>query len=229
MPIPGMSKGIEIKCRRCGKAAKAEDFTVDYVYKMAVCPSCVKERKAKEVKSPVAEKNDAFGKQIDAATPKKEVVQKPAGWDEDDEKLEKMARQKEKALNASATQQSSANTYSQPQSTMSKTASLFGFASKSSSSTGPVQKPQPAVTSQPKMQSPVQSAPQMQSSQTRPVSVMPREEPKTASPQSSDPAKIRHKCRKCGFEFWFNTERKMPKACPYCNTGVDAMIFGKMN
>lgn len=222
MPIPGVNKGIEIKCRRCGKAARAEDFTVDYVYKMAVCPSCVKERKAKDVKSPVAEKNDAFGKP--AESPKKEVAPKPAGWDEDDERLEKMARQKAKADNVASPQ-----TYqqAQPQSTMAKTASLFGFASKSSANTGPTQKPQPTV--QPKMQSPTQSAPQMQTSQSKPVNVMPKDVPRKAEAQNADPSKIRHKCRKCNFEFWYNTERKMPKACPYCNTGVDSIIFGKMN
>ena len=222
MPMLGSEKGVDIKCRRCGKMAKASDFTVDYVYKMAVCPACVKERRAKEVKSPVAEKNEAFGKPVESAAPKKEM---PPGWDADDEKLEKMARQKEKAMQA---QTQSAP--SQP-SMVSKTASLFGFASKSASSASNATiqpKPQNIAPQQPIKQAPI-NAPQMQTSTPKPVSVMPKEETVKAAPVSSDPSKIRHKCRKCGFEFWYNTERKMPKGCPYCNTGVDAIIFGKMN
>ena len=204
--------GVEIKCRRCGKMAKADDFTVDYVYKMAVCPSCVKERKAKETKSTVAEKNEAFGKPIEP--PKKQM---PPGWDADDEKLEKLARQKDKALNIQVE-----NASPKP------TTSLFGFASKSSAS-APKPVSQPVQT--PKMQAPIQNPSPIQTSTQKPVSVMPKEEPRKpeSSHQSADPSKIKHKCRKCGFEFWYNTERKMPRGCPYCNTAVDAIIFGKMN
>lgn len=208
MPIAGMSKGIEIKCRRCGKMARAEEFTVDYVYKMAVCPSCVKERRAKEVKSPVAEKNEAFGKPVEQAAPKKEM---PPGWDADDERLEKMARQKEK---------------SQAASEVPKSTSLFGFGSRSSSST--IQpKPQSIAPQQPvKTQAPhVQNSPSVQTQSIKHVNVVSKDEPT----MPKDSSKIRHKCRKCGFEFWYNTERKMPKGCPYCNTAIDAIMFGKMN
>ncbi|MFH0876097.1 MAG: hypothetical protein V1859_09240 [archaeon] len=41
-------RGIEVKCRKCGRSASADSFVLDHVFKVMVCPSCVKDRKIKE-------------------------------------------------------------------------------------------------------------------------------------------------------------------------------------
>lgn len=35
---------VKVKCRKCNKLAKSDELVLDPVYKMMVCPSCVKER-----------------------------------------------------------------------------------------------------------------------------------------------------------------------------------------
>jgi hypothetical protein len=42
------SKGIDVKCRKCGRIANSEKFVLDHTYKMMVCPTCVKERRYSE-------------------------------------------------------------------------------------------------------------------------------------------------------------------------------------
>ncbi len=93
-----------VKCRRCGRDAPASEFTVDYVYKMAVCGNCVRERKASSssVSHPV--KNSPLSKSIMSEPAQKTTLpssvsqtakqSKPADWDEDDELLEKTAGKK---------------------------------------------------------------------------------------------------------------------------------------
>ena len=39
---------IQIQCRKCGRKALSSLFKVDYVYKMAVCPECIRERQKSE-------------------------------------------------------------------------------------------------------------------------------------------------------------------------------------
>jgi predicted Zn-ribbon and HTH transcriptional regulator len=41
-------KGVDVKCRKCGRVATSDTFVLDHVFKMMVCPACVKERKYKE-------------------------------------------------------------------------------------------------------------------------------------------------------------------------------------
>ena len=77
---------LKVKCKRCGGLAKPEEFVLDYEYKMMVCPSCVKERRKKK------EVHDEL--QAQKQKVQKEQVQKPAGWDGEDEYIERMHRTK---------------------------------------------------------------------------------------------------------------------------------------
>ena len=40
-----VGEGIKVTCKQCGKQANANEFVLDYYYKMMVCPNCVKERR----------------------------------------------------------------------------------------------------------------------------------------------------------------------------------------
>ncbi len=72
-----MFGGVKAKCKRCGRQEDAATFVLDSVYKIMVCRDCVKERKEKE--NMAKEKEEAL----------KIEEQKPAGWDSDDEYIEK--------------------------------------------------------------------------------------------------------------------------------------------
>jgi len=77
---------IKVKCKRCGKEWDAQKLVLDPVYKMMVCPSCVQERIQPDLKPKEVKKE--FVEEIKSN-------KKPAGWDEDDELLEKLNKQKE--------------------------------------------------------------------------------------------------------------------------------------
>jgi DNA-directed RNA polymerase subunit RPC12/RpoP len=79
------SGDIKVTCKKCGRQAIAKDFVLDPVYKLMVCQACSKERKAKSV-GPITPKH---------AEPSKPVEKKPAGWDAEDEMLEKLAKTKQ--------------------------------------------------------------------------------------------------------------------------------------
>ena len=72
-----MFGGVSAACKRCGKKDDSTTFILDPVFKMMVCRDCVKDRKEKENMS--KEKQEAL----------KIQAQKPAGWDSDDEYIEK--------------------------------------------------------------------------------------------------------------------------------------------
>ena len=77
-----LQTSVKAKCKICGTLAPAEQFKLHYKYKSVVCPSCFAGKKAQEEKKPVVE------------------IIKPAGWDKDDEYLEKayrMRRDEERA------------------------------------------------------------------------------------------------------------------------------------
>jgi DNA-directed RNA polymerase subunit RPC12/RpoP len=76
------SGDIKVTCKRCNRQAKAGEFVLDPYYRMMVCPTCVKERRGKTDIKPK-------GQETKPAEPPK-----PAGWDSDDDALEKMAKQK---------------------------------------------------------------------------------------------------------------------------------------
>lgn len=93
-----------VKCRRCGRDAPANEFTVDYVYKMAVCANCVRERKASSSANSHPVKNSPLSKSI-MSEPRSTASQttasqstakssRPVDWDEDDDYLEKTAGKK---------------------------------------------------------------------------------------------------------------------------------------
>lgn len=80
---------MKVKCKRCNRYAKASEFSLDPIYRIMVCPLCVKERKAGEqVHKEVAEMKKKKKQEEDA------LKSKPAGWDHDDELLERAHKMK---------------------------------------------------------------------------------------------------------------------------------------
>jgi len=68
---------VQVKCRNCGKTAKAKSYVLDPDLKMMVCPECARHK----------------------GTPKPEAQvkpQKPSDWDEDDEYLARAAKKPKK-------------------------------------------------------------------------------------------------------------------------------------
>ena len=80
---------ISVVCKRCGKTAKSSEFVLDPIYKMAVCPACVKDRKDKEKQAEKA-RFDEKGKQKQQEA----LKGKPAGWDYEDDYLEHAEKKK---------------------------------------------------------------------------------------------------------------------------------------
>lgn len=54
---------IKAICKRCKRAAPASSFILDPVYKIVVCPDCVKERTRGKPKTPNATSADTIAKQ----------------------------------------------------------------------------------------------------------------------------------------------------------------------
>jgi len=77
--------GVNAKCRNCGKDADSDSFKLHYKFKMMVCPNCFSGKTEQQ--------------QQKAAVQKKETPVRPAGWDHEDEYLEKMSRLKRKDEN----------------------------------------------------------------------------------------------------------------------------------
>lgn len=75
-------------CKKCGRSANSEEFVLDPIYKMVVCPLCIKDQKKTRGKTQIDQAIEHTKQQ------KKEIQQKPAGWDQTDEYLEKVAFQK---------------------------------------------------------------------------------------------------------------------------------------
>lgn len=81
------SKQPLILCKKCGKRAPADSFVLDHLLKRVVCPDCAKKSKIDK-------------RTITAIAPvheKKEEASKPAGWDSEDEYLEKVYKQRKAA------------------------------------------------------------------------------------------------------------------------------------
>jgi rubrerythrin len=76
---------IKVKCKKCGRTASAAEFVLDPIYGMMVCQGCVKDRRSGQIASQIKEQ-------------KPEEPKKPAGWDREDEYLEKAYRQKMKSM-----------------------------------------------------------------------------------------------------------------------------------
>ena len=84
------SSGIRAVCKRCGKSVQADKFVLDSVYRMMVCPFCVKERKDKINAERFSQERDKEEKER-----LEELKTRPAGWDAEDEYLERLSRKKE--------------------------------------------------------------------------------------------------------------------------------------
>ena len=80
------NSGVKAVCRRCGKTALASDFVLDHIYRLMVCPNCIKERKDKDNLHIKLEKEKGLHKE--------QEKNKPAGWDAEDEYLEMVCKQK---------------------------------------------------------------------------------------------------------------------------------------
>jgi hypothetical protein len=81
---------VKVKCKRCGREAKSDEFFLDPVYKLMVCRECVKERRM----------NDMNTKKQALTAEKAKVVeeqkkQMPAGWDAEDAEIERAYTQKQ--------------------------------------------------------------------------------------------------------------------------------------
>ncbi len=82
---------IKVVCKRCKRSMPASSFVLDPVYKLMVCPLCVKERKDKVMI------NEALKhKEKENALKAQEQKSRPAGWDSEDDYLEKAAKQRTK-------------------------------------------------------------------------------------------------------------------------------------
>ncbi|MBT4936065.1 hypothetical protein HOL21_00295 [Candidatus Woesearchaeota archaeon] len=71
---------VKVTCRVCKGSHPADDFKLHYEFRQMVCPNCYSGKTQK-----LKEKEELA---------KKEVPQKPAGWDQVDDYLEKAARTK---------------------------------------------------------------------------------------------------------------------------------------
>ena len=80
-----MDDHVRIQCRVCKGFAPANQFKLHYKYKQVVCPSCASGRNEQEEKKKAA-----------AAVTEQVQPKKPAGWDKEDEYLERMAKMREK-------------------------------------------------------------------------------------------------------------------------------------
>ena len=72
---------IKVKCKQCGGMANSTEFILDPYFAKLVCASCVKNRKNK-VNMP--------------EKPKMPEPLKPAGWDKEDDQIDKAFREKAK-------------------------------------------------------------------------------------------------------------------------------------
>jgi DNA-directed RNA polymerase subunit RPC12/RpoP len=243
-------KSVEIKCRRCGKTSKAEDFVLDYVYKMAVCLSCIKERKNNDSKTLKQSFKESEAPHVEAPKPIH-----PPGWDAEDEYLEKLERQKQKAASGQSepspkpyqmgsvykSQQTPAYNSPKPQtapsfssmqresqehaSSPSKPMSAADFGMRSTSK--PAEQPHASQDSKPTkpmgvadfgMRSSVKAEEGGNSHQKGSILG------DRAEKANADPDKTKYKCKKCGYEFFYNREKNMPRGCPYCNTQVMHLV-----
>lgn len=89
------SNKIKAICKKCGRAAPAEDFILDQVYRLMVCPTCVRERKDKEITAKKIQEK-AIALQEELKIKQAEQKNRPPGWDEEDEYLERAYQQKQR-------------------------------------------------------------------------------------------------------------------------------------
>jgi len=76
---------LSAKCRKCQRPSSVAAFVLDPVYKMMVCPNCVKDRRSQEIVQKELKQLKESGK-VEKPQPK--------GWDAEDEKLERAFKAK---------------------------------------------------------------------------------------------------------------------------------------
>jgi DNA-directed RNA polymerase subunit RPC12/RpoP len=89
-----MMTPVKVKCKKCGREFKSDEFVLDPVYKMMVCRECVKERRTKEF----AAKKTQQREQTKIAMETQIKKEKPAGWDSEDAEIERTYKAKKAAL-----------------------------------------------------------------------------------------------------------------------------------
>lgn len=82
---------VIITCRNCGRMTESSTFTLDPIFGKMVCAQCVKDRKKE---SPASPRSPIHTRQD--AEPQKPAAEKPMGWDEEDEYLERHAKDAKK-------------------------------------------------------------------------------------------------------------------------------------
>jgi len=78
-------RSVKVKCKNCGSEAYAEEFKLDGLKGGMVCPNCANRRSAPSV--PVKKTEE-----------KVKIVERPRGWDEVDDYLERAYVQKTKSV-----------------------------------------------------------------------------------------------------------------------------------
>ena len=91
-----MRGDVKVTCKRCGRSVNAEQFTLDPVYKMIVCPFCVQERKFKKD----TKGEDHLAQPIPAGikVTGAKGSSKPGDWDNEDDYLEKLYRRRKEEM-----------------------------------------------------------------------------------------------------------------------------------
>jgi DNA-directed RNA polymerase subunit RPC12/RpoP len=82
---------IKVKCKKCGRDVKSDEFILDPIYKMMVCKDCVKERKANELNA----KKTAAQAEFKAKQEVQQKNERPAGWDSEDAEIERAYKAKQ--------------------------------------------------------------------------------------------------------------------------------------
>jgi transcription initiation factor IIE alpha subunit len=132
---------IKAVCKRCGRQSPASQFVLDPVYGMMVCPLCIKERRSKTAAFVIRQDKRSAGAK------KEELIKdRPAGWDKEDDYLERAYARKKQA--------------------------------------------QPHVAI-----------------------------------ERVDSSHVNYTCPKCKYRFLYDTERKHPRVCPYCNSQIYTFRF----
>jgi len=92
---------IKVKCNKCGGEMFSDEFVLDPDYKMVVCRNCIRDkRKRQEVWAEVGKQREA---RLNAENQEGEEAKKPkpAGWDKDDELLDRLVKQKQRVKETS--------------------------------------------------------------------------------------------------------------------------------
>ena len=132
---------FRVKCKKCGRPAKPNEFVIDPDFRMMVCPNCIREKRQKQ--EVYAELNAMKKAKKDAEQGEKKE-ERPLGWDHEDDILEKAAKLKMK---------------------------------------------------------------------------------NSVKVEQIDDNHVKYTCPKCKYKFSYDTERKMPKNCPYCSSDLFKMMY----